>query len=204
MLQSEDAGVERGGDGMSENLLKTKKCSESVQTITIESKESLLKQINDHFDQAKAFVLFKDKALFGMFKNDELSFSENYDLKLKMIEEMRVFNDEKELYLYRKNNALFARLREDSETGNGEEREYVISKIALWGTEAKKLENNWTRLSEDRGITLTIPFVPEKKVDEHHPVFIVVHSYIEYLNGVQASYCDSRFVRFTEGGEVNE
>eukprot|EP00831_Metopus_contortus_P065831 TRINITY_DN58769_c0_g1_i1.p1 TRINITY_DN58769_c0_g1~~TRINITY_DN58769_c0_g1_i1.p1 ORF type:complete len:166 (-),score=40.14 TRINITY_DN58769_c0_g1_i1:118-615(-) len=143
---------------MSKNLLKTGKFNESVQNYPINSKEDLFEKIKTHFETATVFALFKDKSIFGEVKNGIMSFREPVAVDIKMIEEMRIFNKKKELYLFRKNNELLGRLREDCKTGDGKEMEYVCSTIALWGTEATETDNNWTTLSEDRGIKFTIPF----------------------------------------------
>src|SRR6056297_2054394 len=195
---------------MSDNLLKTGKCKAIIDTVEINDIPVLLEIIQKNFESGFVFAFFKDKALFGRVVDGKIKFHDTeYDISFPMLEEMRVFNKKKELYVYRKNQKLSGRLREDREINNeeGSEVEYVRSEIALWGTTAKDAGENWTELFEDRGIRLTIPFVPNNrnKINPHHPVHLVVHSYIEYLNNnIQASYSDARWVAFTEGGEENE
>jgi len=185
---------------MSETVLKTAKCKQTIETYQFTTIDEILEKINQHFEQATLFTLFKDKAVFAKYANRQIEFEENEKLEYDRIEEMRIFDPKKELYIWRQNNSLKGRLLEDHlETGT-HEYEYVISEMILWGTRAKTEKPGWTTLKEDRGIEYTIPY-PVKRVDEKHPLRLRIHTYIEYIDEIQASYTDSRFVEFTEGGE---
>ena len=185
---------------MPDTVLKTAKCGETITYDTFNSVEEILEKINQNFDQATLFTLLKDKAIFGKYTNQTIQFPENETITFPMIEEMRIFNKDKELYIWRENNTLKGRLRKDLPETGKQDREYVISNLVLWGTRAKTAKPGWTTLKEDRGIEYTVPY-QVKRVDEKHPLRLRIHTYIGYINDIQAGYIDSRFVEITEGGE---
>jgi len=87
---------------MSENLLKTGKCKEVLFPVEIDNTPELTKTIQKNFQSAFVFALFKDKALFGKVSDGTLQlYDSDYELAFPMIEEMRVFNKKKELYVYK-------------------------------------------------------------------------------------------------------
>jgi len=185
---------------MSEKVLKTAKCSETITKRTFKTIEEIQETINQNFQEATIFALLKDKATFGKYTHQQIELPDNENIAFHKIEEMRIFDPNKELYIWRENNSLKGRLRKDLPETGKKDIEYVISDLVLWGTRAKTEKPGWTTLKEDRGIEYTVPF-PVKRVDEKHPLCLTIHTYIGYINDIQASYIDSRFVGFTEGGE---
>lgn len=185
---------------MSETILRTAKCSESITYHTFKTVEEIQETINENFQEATIFALLKDKATFGKYTNQQIEFPDNSTIAFHKIEEMRIFDNNKELYIWHQNDTLKGRLREDHLGTGTEDIEYVISDLVLWGTRAKTEKPGWTTLKEDRGIEYTVPY-PVKRVDEKNPLRLTIHTYIGYINDIQASYIDSRFVGFTEGGE---
>ncbi|MEA1883591.1 MAG: CRISPR-associated protein Csx19 [Thermotogota bacterium] len=184
---------------MPEKDLKKAKFIEPV-TYTFKTIEKIQETIKRNFQEATIFTLLKDKATFGKYTNQQIELPDNENIAFYKIEEMRIFDPTKELYIWRQNDTLKGRLREDLPETGTKDIEYIISDLVLWGTRAKTEKPGWTTLKEDRGIEYTVPF-PVKRVDEKHPLCLTIHTYIGYINDIQASYIDSRFVGFTEGGE---
>ena len=185
---------------MSETGLKTATCKEQITYYQFQTTGDIMERIEQNFEQATVLTLFKDTAKFGKYADRQIEYIENEKLEYDRIEEMRIFDPKKELYIWRENDHLKGRLREDNDETGTKETEYVISNLILWGTRAKTEKPGWTTLKEERGIEYTVPYTP-KRIDEQHPLRIKIHTYIEYIDEIQASYTDSRFVEFTEGGE---
>jgi len=188
---------------MAKKKLKTGKTLRNVETRQY-TLDELKNRIEADFDNPDLMLMTRSKAGFGRYENGDFVFADPLELKMADIEEMRVFDENQELYVWQRDNSLYARYRKDEiveDDGKGIE-EFVEADLVLWGTRKGKEKNGWTSLKEDRGIEFFIP-VNVKKVDEQHPVKLKVRTYIEYLqeDEIQASYYDSRFVSFVEGDE---
>lgn len=137
------------------------------------------------------------EVLFGKIENGSLVFpvgrTPNLDRDLR---EMRLFNKDRELYLFRTEKGFRFRRRID---GNGEQAEYIEVQQILWGT-ADVVQGGWTTLSERRGIRLTVP-IEARGVDEKHRVVLVTRNYITESGIGQAGITDCRFVDLAFGGK---
>jgi CRISPR-associated protein (TIGR03984 family) len=160
--------------------------------------DSLLSFIKENFgkDNATLFALLQDKVCFGKYLNQDFIFREPTNITKEDIIEVRVFNKKQELYIWRENSELFFRFRKDEECTdlkNTNCEEYLVSNLVLWGSKIKRIKEGFTTIFENRGIEYTVPFEVEK-LDSENPLKIKIHTYIEYLNDMQASFYDSRFV----------
>lgn len=112
------------------------------------------------------------------------------------LREMRLFNESRELYLYRAEKGFRFRRRIDG----GEERaEYIDARQVLWGTEGDVREG-WTTLSEKRGIRLTVP-IQAVGVDTGRRVVLATRNYIAETDIGQAGITDCRYVDLVFKGE---
>lgn len=168
---------------------------------------SLETLVRDKFGDEGFCVFYLDnEVLFGKYYGSNFLFFERDHPKLKYIQKMRLFNQEKELLLWRKRwkgqSGDFAfRLRVDEE---GEDVDVVEAMQILWGTAAGQTpDKNFTELSEKRGMKLNIPLKDFVVNDgEETRLFVLTRNYITYETDdpsyMQASYFDSRFVSFTD------
>lgn len=137
------------------------------------------------------------EVLFGKIENGSLVFPAGKISDLdRDLREMRLFNKDRELYLYRTEKGFRSRRRID---GKGERAEYIEAKQILWGT-AGDVQGGWTTLSEKRGIRLTVP-IEARGVDEKRRVVLVTRNYITDSDIGQAGITDCRFVDLDFRGE---
>jgi CRISPR-associated protein (TIGR03984 family) len=106
------------------------------------------------------------------------------------IMELRVFNENKEIYLRRSGDTFLGRMRTDSQGNNCQ---VVNTNNYLWGSTGK-INSEYTFLSEDNGMQLNIPgnypgVSPENRVN------LIIRNYIDYNERHMAGYVDARFVK---------
>jgi CRISPR-associated protein (TIGR03984 family) len=132
------------------------------------------------------------EVLFGKIENGVLAFPAGKTVDLdRDLREMRLFNKDRELYLYRTENGFAFRSRIDD---TGKSAEYIEARQALWGTTGE-VDGGWTILSEKRGIRLEVP-IEANGVNEKCRVAALTRNYITYSEVGQASITDCRFVDF--------
>ena len=147
------------------------------------------------------FVAYLNYAvLIGRVIKGKLFFHGKNSIELKHIIKLRCFNLNNELLIWRESGKLSGRLRKDE---SGEES-YVIDAIqALFGTHAIDQGNNFTKLTEERGTELLLPFPYEllKDVDDKKiRVFLKTRNYIGRNSTEQADFVDCRFIGFVFQG----
>lgn len=138
------------------------------------------------------------KVIMGYFRNNQLILPDNESIEEKYLQRLRLFNDSKELYIWRCNNRFNGRLRID---GEGEDTEVVDASQVLWGTDSKSL-GDFTMLMEERGTTLIVPvkdITIDIKKDRKNRLFLEARNYIGYTPIYQATYIDCRFMGFRGG-----
>ncbi|MBI4854562.1 MAG: TIGR03984 family CRISPR-associated protein [Acidobacteria bacterium] len=169
------------------------------------NREKLDKTLANMFVQensmSRAYVVawLDYEVLIGIWENQEFIFYNSKNLDLKYVQRLRIFNQEKELFLWRTNEQLKGRLRQDNQEGS--KVATVIAKQLIFGTKSKPLDNFFTEIYEDRGIKLILPFtnlmVDDK--DKNNRIFLQTHNYIKTTLTHQATYFDCRFVAFMNG-----
>ena len=112
---------------------------------------------------------------------------------------IRIFNKGSELYLWRTKDGYSGRFRTDT---SGELCEYVQANQVLFGTCKKEHKEGFTKLYEDRGTEIILPFsfpsVQLQSSNLKQRIAIQTRNYIHYNTNHQAQYNDSRFVSFIQ------
>lgn len=178
---------------------------------------TVLRKIDEVFSnqQASTFIMMYHFACLGIYQNREFTLPGEQQLEPENLRFLRVFDEEKELYVWRSDDgaedAFWFRLRDDkpAETGDVDIKEAVEARQLLWGTELVDYPNgdaDWLVLTEERGIQIVIHrcLLPTKfKVNRENRLWLVTRNYIKYIGEGQASYEDSRFVKIVgQGGQV--
>lgn len=170
--------------------------------LVLEEYSELAFNLEDNFQDASGWIVaYLDyKVLFGKYKDGELFFFNKEQFEPRFLQRLRLFNENKELLLWRNSENTFkGRLRVDNE---GEVQEIVEVNQFLVGTKEKRLDHNsWTEYSEERGSKIVLPFYVPVDAQKAR-IAIKTRNYIGYNCMGQAGYEDSRFVAFTIGGEA--
>ncbi len=219
---------------LEENGLKLDK--EKSYTITgldfSKKDDSFFVQIKEYISEGSYFIAYLDYAvIIGTYKNQEFNFvvedgkGENgkviykpsSSFETKFIQKLRIFNQSKELYIWRttqnEERIFKARLREDnSNHSESKEIEYVQANQILFGTTSEPITLrqaqddmiNFTKLTEDRGTEVILPFTNINIDDKDKRIAIRTRNYIGYNEIGQAGYVDCRFVCFVKMPEGKE
>ncbi len=121
-------------------------------------------------------------------------------LEKDLVLRLRVFNRDEELFLWRSRGTLKGRVRYDypANSEKGDPVDIVEANQVLFGTRIDKRAENRTRITEDRGTSLTLPF-SDLKSDKNGLLLerpcITTYNYIGCNEAHQATYIDCRFVR---------
>lgn len=162
--------------------------------------ESFMSIIISNFEGHGYCVCYLDyKVLIGEYDRSSFQFYEGEKFEPRFIQRMRLFNEIQELYIWRKNNGWFSgRLRVD---GEGNNTDVVEAYQVLWGTDCEHI-SGFSRIYEDRGTELFLPFENMTVDKNEKKAFIKTHNYISYKTEgnsyQQAGYVDCRFVAFTD------
>lgn len=153
--------------------------------------------VQDKFGSTRSFIVaYLDyKVLIGTYEDGNYNFHKKETVESKYIQRLRVFNETKELHLWRTAEGLKGRLRIDSE---GNESYVVDAYQVLFGTRSEP-SGNYTRISEERGTELFLPFQDlevDVKKEKKSRTAVKTRNYIDYNNVFQATYIDCRFVGF--------
>lgn len=182
---------------MTANGLKMKEIKSRVEFIekvnTIQEMVAKVKFSEETF----AVFYLAHKVLIGNFRNGEFIFYNKEDFDDEFVIKARIFNKDKELYIWRSDGGLRARLRIDNE---GENTIAVDARQVLFGTKATPLGNGYTKLIEERGTELVVPF-DDLKIDERkNRLFLHTRNYVDFNEAHQAGYVDCRFIGFAPEG----
>jgi CRISPR-associated protein (TIGR03984 family) len=179
---------------MNANGLRLDTIKSEVKPVSVQV--DLLKTVIEHFPGSSAFVAaYLDyRVLIGKFENDVFALCENETIDAKFVQRLRVFNHDRELLIWRSKDGLKGRLRIDE---SGKDTDVVDAGQVLFGTKAESM-SNFTRLTEDRGTEIILPFANINVDDKKKRVCVKTRNYIEY-NSIthQATYIDCRFVGFS-------
>ena len=169
-----------------------------IKHIEILSYNQLSDQIGKYIDGNGWVVVYLDyKVLVGRYEDRRLSFFRGEVFDLKFLQKIRVFNDERELFIWRQGYDYKARLRVDDE---GEKEECVEVRQIIWGTGIFCKEDGWTVITEKRGTEIALPLSGLEVGEENNKrAVLVTRNYIDYKNGCLAGYVDCRMVRLEEG-----
>ncbi|OJX90103.1 MAG: CRISPR-associated protein [Paludibacter sp. 47-17] len=182
------------------NGLKLNKVNTSSKQFEIKTDEDIF----GNAPQKAWFIAYLfHRVVIGKFVNHEFVYykQEDKDVTLEKILKLRVFNKDAELLVWRNNQGKYkARLRKD---GEGEEQGVVDARQVMFGTETKPTENdvNFSCLTEKRGTEIILPLkdleISDSDINEGKGrLCIHTRSYIGYIDEMQATYEDVRFVEF--------
>lgn len=176
-----------------ENGLELKSIKSQVQTIKI---DNLNEALSNFASDGYAIAYLDYKVLIGRINNGSLDFYINENIEEKFIQRLRLFNEHRELFIWRTEEGLKGRLRIDEQ---GEEIYVIDARQVLWGTNKKELGNGWTKLFEERGTELILPFDGISLDNKKNRIFLKTRNYIDfYPETFQATYVDCRFTGFAD------
>ena len=171
-------------------LINLSSKSESVSV----NKDNLRDVLNKYFDTPSFVTAYLDyKVLIGRYEKNTFLFYNNEEFENKYIQKLRIFNEDREVLIWRTNNGFKGRLRTDNE---GTETDIVVAYQVLFGTKGENRNEHFTEIKEDRGTCLILPFGNLTIVNKRNLICIKTHNYVEYNAVCQASYVDCRFVGF--------
>jgi CRISPR-associated protein (TIGR03984 family) len=165
------------------NFGQKKSYTETCKQYQLSDFSSLEAFAHDRFGEIGYCVFYLDnKVLFGRYNGESFLFYDNDLPKPKFIQKMRLFNQNKELLLWKKQSkedfSDFAyRLRVDEE---GDDTDVIDAMQVLWGTKANSLDENFTQLSEERGMKIIVPLKEVEVDDGEKRLFILTRNYITY------------------------
>lgn len=161
---------------------------------TLAFNSSLTEFLSNHFKEEGYIVAYLDYAVItGYFREGKGVFYDSEGIEERYLQRLRLFNDSKELYIWRSGDKFNARLRID---GEGEETFVVDAAQVLWGTRAEILRE-FTRLTEDRGTNLIVPLKDINVDSRKKRLFLKTRNYVGYTQAHQATYIDCRFMGFS-------
>jgi len=131
--------------------------------------------------------------LVGRYKSNNFEFYKDHTLEPAYIQRLRIFNQAEELLLWRAGSGFRGRYRKD---GDGDEAAVVDAMQVLFGTSCEPVGNDYTRLSEQRGTEIILPFKELSVNTAKNRVFVMTRNYIGYNGAYQATYEDCRFTGF--------
>jgi len=182
------------------NGLKYSKTVTTVTTFEISSDADIFK--NAPTEDAWFIAYLFHRVVIGKVVDKRFVYYKQEDKKdvaLSNIQKLRVFNKDAELFVWRTNQGKYkARLRKDDV---GEEQGVVDARQVMFGTEAKPVNETYSCLTEKRGTEIILPLkdlgIEDSKInDGKGRLCIHTRSYIGYIDDMQVTYEDVRFVEF--------
>ncbi|HOV91197.1 MAG TPA: CRISPR-associated protein Csx19 [Syntrophorhabdaceae bacterium] len=162
---------------------------ELIQTVT-----NIRDLAKNHFTNTAFAVIYLDyKVLIGTFEGGDFKFYKGETFEDRYVQRARIFDTDKELHIWRTAEGLKGRVRVDNE---GEPVTVVDAYQVLFGTKAVPLDNGFTKLTEDRGTELIVPFEPLSIDDGERRLKLHTRNYVGFNEASQAGYVDCRFVEF--------
>ena len=143
------------------------------------------------FKNAKAVAWYFDAIVFYNIENGKWSKPLRDNLEEELVR-LRVFDEYKEMHIWRSNGELKGRLRTDAD---GNTIGYVKGNQFLNGTSFDKTETEIIA-KEDKGTYYELPYPDFKNIKSDGRLVLVTRNYIGYNDIGQAGYIDSRFVDF--------
>ena len=143
---------------------------------------------NFNGEDAKAVVWYYDKIEFYQLSNGVFDYGER---TIDEVVRLRLFNERKEVHIWRSNGILKGRLRDDSA---GDEIEYVRAEQIMNGT-TFTTNGKILNVTEEKGTNYELPFADLLNKDNLiERLKLITRNYIGYNDQTwQAGYIDSRF-----------
>ncbi len=171
----------------------------SMKTISTLIDDIKINQVPNYIKQESLVIAyFYNEILCGKFLNGIFTFYDNKKLNEEYLKEMRIFNSEEELHIWRNNGSFKGRLKAD---GQSDKQEYCFdSNQILFGTLSEKLAGDFIKISEDRGTELILPDNGYNVDKGKNRIAVKVRNYISYTGNYLADIKDSRFVELIQVG----
>lgn len=139
------------------------------------------------------------KLLIGEVKDKQFVTYKKEPIEDKFLKELRIFNEKNELFVWKKDDILKARLWKNDDSVPVIEKEQVV-----WGTKSEASdESDFSHIFEDRGIHFYVPskILQGKNLDDKKTrLKILTHSEIGYTDLGQATITDYKYIKFNIGG----
>ena len=171
--------------------------SDCIEVTPLTSKAELETFFSTHFQNAGTALFYLDYAVFfASFDGKNLIFPDNHEKVFhpEYIQKIRLFDNEKELYIWRTAPGAFqARLRVDN---RGEQNTTVLETEPFLLGRVKKRENAFGIFHEDRGGNVAVPVdVLNNETDEYR---LLVRYYLKYNRTIcQMNFKDMRLVKIS-------
>lgn len=166
---------------------------EEIYTVT-----NIKQLVKERFTADAYAVIYLDyKVLIGKFRDGDFRFYNDETFEDKFVQRARIFDNDKELHIWRTNSGLNARIRIDNE---GDHVTVIDARQVLFGTKAQTLNDGFTKLVEDRGTELIVPFEKLTIDDKKKRLLLHTRSYVGFNEAFQAGYVDCRFIGFDSYG----
>ncbi len=156
-------------------------------------------QISESFSSGFGLVQALTETCFVSIEGGIIHTHDGHDPLAGLVQEVRIFDTNKELHLWREDDGTFSgRLRQD---GQGKPCDHVDAVQIMFGTRSV-VEGQWSRLSEERYADLVIPGEFHDVQPDVCRVGIRTRNYICYSPDGVAGYEDSRFmaIELVRGG----
>ncbi len=167
------------------------------------TQDALFKSIPEKLHDGFVYAVFDHAICIGKSEAGTLSFKQytgkTIEENLDFLQEIRIFNEEREFRAVRVDGQFRWRLRMDND--EGEPTYYLDETHKLWGKAVNVQEDDWTLLKEERGTKLWFP----ENIKKDGEKGIVIRQYLAFG---QNSYCfsDERLIGFVdwyEGGDAH-
>jgi CRISPR-associated protein (TIGR03984 family) len=181
---------------LEDNGLKLTTIISRAEQFNVADMNALQSRIKEHFEKSYVILWLDYNVLLGLWEKGNFVFYNTDSFDFKYIQRIRIFDQKKEIHIWRSGEEWKGRLRIDED--NGEETYLVIAHQLLFGTKGERLNDQFIRLREHRGTELILPltnFIFD--TDSHQKrIFIKTHNYVKTNKIGQATYFDCRFVAF--------
>jgi len=154
-------------------------------------KEWLVDQLKSS-GSATVYWQSADHVAFGRYENKDFTFSE-YLPQWRHLQELRVFTPESELHIWKYGKGYHSRWIKDETSTEDTSGNCFEQIVKLWGTSAEEQDDRFIKLSEDRGMVLTIPFEWDEQFKEGINAFLRERLYLSEDESGCAYISDRRF-----------
>lgn len=145
---------------------------------------------------SKIAAWFNHCVIFGIYENGKITWAEDDKvISWKQFIEMRIFNDEEELYIGKNKIRRIKDSPADSNTPEEETTEYVETRSRLWGEKESVKQGFAVLHDKERQIKMTVPYVGENTEKDKGTYYeLILRSYIGYNKTTgQAGYAYYRY-----------
>ena len=178
----------------------------SFENISDISKDILL-DILKGCKTAPVYWQSADYVTFGLYTggdNRSFVFADGYTQDWEHLQELRVFDNESELRVWRYGKKYYRRRIIDRDAMSDKSGNCLEQEVKLWGTHAEK-EGQFIILQENRGMKLALPIKWEDRFGKGINVFVKERLYLKEDNDTGCVYIsDRRFCSLCLANESEE